>query len=60
MPLVNCKVELSLTTIGNCVLSAGENINNEGAVENSRRGAISTITDAKLYVPVVTVVNRRQ
>ena len=60
MSLINCKVELSLTWIGNCVLSGGENINNAGAVENARRGAIFTITDAKLYVPVVTVIKRRQ
>ena len=41
MPLINCKVELSLTWNPNCVLS--------NLVENST----FTITDAKLYVPVV-------
>ena len=43
MPLINCKVELSLTWNPNCVLS--------NLVENST----FTITDAKLYVPVVTL-----
>ena len=41
MPLINCKVELSLPWDPNCVMS-----NLVGA---------STITDAKLYVPVVTL-----
>ena len=42
MPLINCKVELSLTWFPNCVLC-------------SLAGAsIFTITDVKLYVPVVT------
>ena len=43
MPLTNCKVELSLTWDPNCVLS--------NLVGNST----FTITDAKLYVPVVTL-----
>ena len=43
MPLINCKVELSLTWNPNCVLS--------NLVGNST----FTITDAKLYVPVVTL-----
>ena len=43
MPLINCKVELSLTWDPNCVLS--------NLVGNST----FTITDAKLYVPVVTL-----
>ena len=29
IPLINCKVELSLTWIQNCVLSGGENIDKE-------------------------------
>ena len=43
MPLINCKVELSLTWDPNCALS--------NLVGNST----FTITDAKLYVPVVTL-----
>ena len=44
MPLINCKVEFSLKWIENCLLTAA-NANN----------AIFQITDAKLYVPVVTL-----
>ena len=39
MPLINCKVELSLTWIDNCVLPAGENTDNTGAVENAGTAA---------------------
>ena len=43
MPLINCKVELSLTWYENCILfSAGI-------------AATFAITDAKLYVPIVTL-----
>ena len=43
MPLINCKVELSLAWDPNCVLS---NLN----------GTLNfTVTDAKIYVPVVTL-----
>ena len=35
MPLINCKDELSLTWIENCVLSGGENINDAGVVANT-------------------------
>ena len=41
MPLINCKVELSLQWDSNCVLS------------NLVRNSTFTITDAKLYVPFV-------
>ena len=44
MPLINCKVELSLNWIENCVLTTAANANK----------AIFKITDAKLYVPIVT------
>ena len=44
MPLINCKVEFSLKWIENYLLTAA-NANN----------AIFQITDAKLYVPVVTL-----
>ena len=43
MPLINCKIKLSLTWNPNCVLS--------NLVGNST----FTITDAKPYVPVVTL-----
>ena len=45
MPLINCKVELSLKWIENCVLATATNANK----------VISKITDAKLYVPIVTL-----
>ena len=44
MPLINCKVKLSLGWNENCILSTGG--------ENP----IFVITDAKLYVPVVTLL----
>ena len=52
--LINCEVELSLSWIENCVLSGGENIN-DGVVANAGTAATFKITDAKLYVPVVTL-----
>ena len=42
MSLINCKVELSLSWDLSCVLS---NVNGSSTL---------TITDAKLYVPIVT------
>ena len=45
MSLINCKVELSLKWIENCVLTTAANANK----------AIFEITDAKLYVPIVTL-----
>ena len=45
MPLINCKVELSLKWIENCVLIAA-------AIANK---ATFEIVDAKLYVPIVTL-----
>ena len=45
MPLINCKVELSLKRIENCVLTTAANANN-GTFQ---------ITDTKLYVPVITL-----
>ena len=41
MPLINCKVELSLKWYETCLLTAAAT-------------ATFTITDAKLYVPIVT------
>ena len=54
MPLINCEVELSWSWIESCVLSGGENIGNE-VVANAGTAATFKITDAKLYVPVVTL-----
>ena len=45
MQLINCKVELSLKWMENCVLTAANNANK----------VIFKITDAKLYVPIVTL-----
>ena len=53
MPLINCKVELSLNWIGNCFLTTaptGDNTNATGADCDTFK-----ITDAKLYVPVVVL-----
>ena len=53
MPLINCKIELSLKWIENCVLTTaaiGANANATGAYS-----AIFKITDAKLYVTIVTL-----
>ena len=53
MPLINCKVELSLRWIEKCVLTTaaiGADANATGA-----DSATFKITDAKLYVPVVTL-----
>ena len=44
VPLINCKVGLSLDWSENCILSTGGET------------AIFTITDTKLYVPVVTLL----
>ena len=43
MPLINCKVELSLAWDKNCILSS-EDVN-----------SVFTITDTKLYVPIITL-----
>ena len=55
MPLINGKVELSLTWIENYVLCSGENIDSAGAVVNAGTAATFKITDAKIYVPIVTL-----
>ena len=46
MPLINCKVELSLKWIENCILTVNPNVN------NNINKATFTITDAKLYVTI--------
>ena len=52
-PLINCKVELSLNWIENCVLTTAA----IGADDNATGADSATfeINDAKLYVPVVTL-----
>ena len=53
MPLINCKVELSLKWIANCVLITAPtdaNVNNTGA-----DSATLKITDATRYLPIVTL-----
>ena len=45
MPLINCNVELSLKWIKNCMLTTSVTANK----------ATFEITNAKLYVPVVTL-----
>ena len=51
----DCKVELLLTLIENCILSGGENIDNAGAVANARTVVTFKITNAKIYVPIITL-----
>ena len=43
MPLIDCKVEISLKLIEKCILS------------NSGTAAIFKRTDAKFYIPIVTL-----
>ena len=45
MPLINCKVELSLKWTENCILATAANANK----------VIFKINDAKLYIPIVTL-----
>ena len=53
MPLINCKVELSWKWIDNCVLTTAEiGVNADATGADS---ATLEVTDAKLYVPVVTL-----
>ena len=51
MPLTNCKVELSLRWIENCVSTSAAIDNDADATDTD--GATFEITDAKLYVPIV-------
>ena len=60
MPLINCKIELSLNSIENYVLTSAS----IGANANATRSDSATfkITDAKLYVPITNCyfISRRQ
>ena len=49
MPLINCKVELSLNWTENCILTLNRNAN------NNINKATFTITDAKLCVSIATL-----
>ena len=49
MPLINGKIELSLKWIENCILTINHNAN------NNINKVTFTITDAKLYIPIVTL-----
>ena len=53
MPLINCKIELSLNWIENCVLTSRA----IGAYADATDAdsATSKITDAKRHVPIVTL-----
>ena len=53
MPLINCKVELSLKWIENCVQTTAEIGANADAT--GADSATLEVTDAKLYVPGVTL-----
>ena len=53
MPLINCKIELSLKWIENCVLTTAAIGADANAI--SAKGATLKINDVKLYVPVVTL-----
>ena len=48
MPLINCEVNLILNWHKNCVI-VSNNVANQGAT--------FTVTETKLYVPVVTFIN---
>ena len=49
MPLINCKIKLSLKWIKNCIFTINPNAN------NNINKTTFTITDAKLYVLIVTL-----
>ena len=53
MPLINGKVELSLTWIKSCILAASVNIANDSIADAAK--VTFKITDAKHYAPVVTL-----
>ena len=63
MPMINCKVSLTLTWSVNCVLTdittqaarAAQGDNPAKPAINAPKNAIFQITDTKLYVPVVTL-----
>ena len=58
MPLINGKVELSLRWIENCVLTTAAIGNNADA--SGADSITFKITDAKLYVPIVTLLTEEK
>ena len=52
MSLINCKVELSLNWTDNCIFTLNTN------AANNINKATFTITNAKLYVPFVTLSSK--
>ena len=58
LPLINCEVNLILTWSENCVITSMTRVEVPGEnpvdFDNTQIGAMLVITDAKLYVPVVT------
>ena len=52
MPLINCKVELSLRWVENCALATAAIV--ADANDIGEDSATFKITDAKLYVPLST------
>ena len=57
MTLINCKVELKLKWLKNCVWSAG-GIDNANGNNDDDNNFVFAIKDRKLYVPVVTLSAR--
>ena len=55
MLLVNCKVELSLKLIENCVLTSAPIGNNANETVADSFKITFKITDARLYVPIITL-----
>ena len=61
MPLINCKVSLTLTWSENCVITSKETrdqilvTNPKTVAINNPTGATFKMRDTKLYVPVVTL-----
>ena len=53
MPLINCRVGLSLKWIENCISTAAAIVANANAT--AADGATLEVTDAKSYAPVVTL-----
>ena len=54
MPLINCKIELLLKWIEKCVLTSAA-IGADADATGADTGATFKITDAKLYVPIITL-----
>ena len=54
MPLINCKLDFSLSWIENCVLTSAAFDTN--AYNTGADSAIFKITDAKLCIPIVTLL----